>query len=84
MNVTSTSVAVGWSAPDQTFDHFLVEVTATSAGSEPPPRTTTVPGRARGAEVEGLSASTHYEITVYGLVEGVRSLPLKMFVDTGT
>ncbi|KAK0132071.1 Tenascin [Merluccius polli] len=81
-NLTSTSVGVGWSAPDQTFDHFLVEVNASLGRA--PPHTATVPGSARGAEIEGLSPSTSYEITVHGLVEGVRSLPLKMFIDTGT
>ncbi|XP_030210620.1 tenascin-like [Gadus morhua] len=81
-NMSSTSVGVSWSAPDQTFDHFLVELSSPS--EEAPARTTMVAGSEGGAEIEGLSPSTRYEITLYGLVEGVRSQPLKMFVDTGT
>ncbi|KAJ3605251.1 hypothetical protein NHX12_027301 [Muraenolepis orangiensis] len=81
-NVTSTSVGVGWWAPERTFDLFVVEVTAASPGGETSRTDHTVPGSARAAEIAGLSASTRYEITVYGLVEGVRSPPLKMFVDT--
>uniref|UniRef100_A0A8C5FEA7 Tenascin C n=1 Tax=Gadus morhua TaxID=8049 RepID=A0A8C5FEA7_GADMO len=79
-NMSSTSVGVSWSAPDQTFDHFLVELSSPS--EEAPARTTMVAGSEGGAEIEGLSPSTRYEITLYGLVEGVRSQPLKMFVDT--
>uniref|UniRef100_A0A8C5BD86 Tenascin n=1 Tax=Gadus morhua TaxID=8049 RepID=A0A8C5BD86_GADMO len=60
----------------------LVVLQFCSPSEEAPARTTMVAGSEGGAEIEGLSPSTRYEITLYGLVEGVRSQPLKMFVDT--
>ncbi len=82
VNVTSTSVSLAWSAPDEAFDSFLVELGAPSGVAQA--HVTTLPGSARKAEIEGLSPSTHYEITVQGLVEEGRSLPLRGFATTGT
>uniref|UniRef100_A0AAX7VKM0 Zmp:0000000846 n=1 Tax=Astatotilapia calliptera TaxID=8154 RepID=A0AAX7VKM0_ASTCA len=80
VSVTATSVKLAWSAPDEAFDSFLVELTAPSATTQP--RVTTVPGNMRKAEIEGLSPATHYDITLQGLVEGERSLPLRVFMLT--
>lgn len=82
VNVTSTSVSLAWSAPDEAFDSFLVELGAPSGPTQA--HVTTLPGSVRKAEIEGLTPSTHYEITLQGLVEGRRSLPLKVFATTGT
>lgn len=81
-NVTSTSMRLAWSAPDEAFDSFLVELNAVSGKTQA--HVTTVPGSVRKAEIEGLSPSTRYHITLHGLVEGERSLPLKVFATTGT
>ncbi|XP_049460143.1 tenascin isoform X1 [Epinephelus fuscoguttatus] len=80
VNVTSTGVSLAWSAPDKAFDSFLVELSAPSGVTQT--HGTRVPGGVRRAEIEGLSPSTHYEITLQGLVEGKRSLPLKVFATT--
>uniref|UniRef100_A0A669CAA2 Tenascin C n=1 Tax=Oreochromis niloticus TaxID=8128 RepID=A0A669CAA2_ORENI len=80
VSVTATSVKLAWSAPDEAFDSFLVELTAPSATTQP--RVTTVPGNMRKAEIEGLSPATRYDITLQGLVEGERSLPLRVFATT--
>lgn len=82
VNVTSTSISLAWSAPDETFDSFLVELSAPSGATQA--HVTSLPGNVRKAEIEGLSPSTHYDITLQGLVEGRRSLPLKVFTITGT
>ncbi|XP_056146263.1 LOW QUALITY PROTEIN: tenascin-like [Lampris incognitus] len=79
-NVTSTRVRLAWSAPGEAFDGFLVELKAPSGRTQS--RVTTVPGSVRSAEIEGLFPSTRYDITLYGLVEGERSLPLKLFATT--
>ncbi|KAM3874145.1 tenascin-like [Diretmus argenteus] len=79
-NVTSTSMKLAWSAPDEAFDSFLVELSPLSGMTQT--QVTTVPGSVRKAEIEGLSPSTHYDITLHGLVEGRRSLPLKVFATT--
>ncbi|XP_051269535.1 tenascin isoform X4 [Dicentrarchus labrax] len=80
VNVTSTNISLAWSAPDEVFDSFLVEVSAPSGATQA--HVTTLPGSVRKAEIEGLSPSTQYEITLRGLVEGKRSLPLKVFATT--
>ncbi|KAM4635374.1 tenascin isoform 2-T2 [Polymixia lowei] len=79
-NVTSTSMRLAWSAADGAFDSFLVEVNALSGTTRA--HVTTVPGSVRRAEIEGLSPSTRYDITLHGLVEGEQSLPLKAFATT--
>ncbi|XP_028273467.1 tenascin isoform X6 [Parambassis ranga] len=78
INVTSTSVSLAWSAPGEAFDSFLVELS--SAAMQP--HVTSLPGSVREAEIEGLSPSTHYNVTLHGLVEGKRSLPLRVFATT--
>lgn len=70
VNFTSTNVSL-----------FLVEVSTPSGESQP--HVTTPPGSVR-EETEGLSPSTQYNVTLHGLVEGNRSLPLKVFPTAGT
>lgn len=82
VNVAATSVRLAWSAPDEAFDSFLVELSASSAAARP--HSSTLPGNTRTAEIEGLSPSTVYNITIRGLLEGKRSLPLTVFATTGT
>ncbi|XP_035523489.1 tenascin isoform X2 [Morone saxatilis] len=80
VSVTSTNISLAWSAPDKVFDSFLVEVSAPSGATQA--HVSTLPGSVRKADIEGLSPSTQYEITLRGLVEGKRSLPLKVFATT--
>lgn len=82
VRVSSTNVSLAWSAPDEMFDTFLVEVRAPTGETQV--HVTTLPGYVRKAEIEGLSPSTQYDITLQGLVDGKRSLPLKAFATTGT
>uniref|UniRef100_A0A8C5AD26 Tenascin C n=1 Tax=Gadus morhua TaxID=8049 RepID=A0A8C5AD26_GADMO len=76
-NMSSTSVGVSWSAPDQTFDHFLVELSSPS--EEAPARTTMVAGSEGGAEIEGLSPSTPY---LYGVSKGSRTNAVSSVAST--
>ncbi|XP_063746206.1 tenascin-like isoform X1 [Eleginops maclovinus] len=80
VNVSSTSVSLAWSAPDEAFESFLVELRAPSGASNA--HVSTLPGSVRKAEIEGLSPSTKYNITIQGLVERERSLPLTVFATT--
>lgn len=82
VSVSSADISLGWSAPEEAFDSFLLEVRAPSGAT--PVYTATLPGHVRNAEIEGLSPSTQYDITLQGLVEGNRSLPLKVLATTGT
>ncbi|XP_055369202.1 tenascin isoform X2 [Betta splendens] len=77
IDVTSSSVSLAWSASDKAFDSFLVELSASSQAN-----VTRLPGNVRKAKIEALSPSTHYDITLQGLVQGKRSLPLKVFATT--
>ncbi|XP_054908314.1 tenascin isoform X4 [Poeciliopsis prolifica] len=81
VNVTATSVSLTWSAPDAAFDGFLVETVAVSAAAARP-QANELPGSFRKAEIEGLLPSTMYEITLQGLMEGRRSVPLRVFTAT--
>lgn len=83
VNVSSTNLSLAWLAPDEAFDSFVVEVSSPS-GAAKAHVTTTLPGSARKVDIEGLSPSTQYNITLQGLVEGKRSLPVKVFATTGT
>lgn len=82
VSVTSTNLSLAWSAPDEAFDSFVLEVRGASGGTQV--HVSTVPGHVREAEIEGLSPSTQYEITLQGLLEGNNSLPLKVLATTGT
>ncbi|XP_036974157.1 tenascin isoform X3 [Acanthopagrus latus] len=81
VNVSSTNLSLAWLAPDEAFDSFVVEVSSPS-GAAKAHVTTTLPGSARKVDIEGLSPSTQYNITLQGLVEGKRSLPVKVFATT--
>ncbi|XP_074473435.1 tenascin isoform X1 [Sebastes fasciatus] len=80
VKVTSTSVSLSWTAPDEAFDSFLVELSAPSGAT--PAHVTTLPGSVRKAQIEGLSPSTQYDILLQGLLEGRPSLPLKVLSTT--
>lgn len=82
VSAASTNVSLAWSAPDEAFDSFLLEVRAPTGATQV--HVTTLSGHERKAEIEGLSPSTQYDITLHGLVEGKRSLPLKAIATTGT
>uniref|UniRef100_A0A3Q2NS77 Tenascin Ca n=1 Tax=Fundulus heteroclitus TaxID=8078 RepID=A0A3Q2NS77_FUNHE len=80
-NATATNVRLMWSAPDEAFDSFSVELVALSAEAAQP-HVTTLPGSFRKAKIEGLLPSTLYEITLQGLMEGKRSFPLRVVTTT--
>lgn len=82
VSVASSNMSLTWSTPYEAFDSFLLEVRAASGATHS--HVTTLPGHVRKAEIEGLSPSTQYNITIQGLVEGKRSLPLKVCATTGT
>ncbi|XP_047228735.1 tenascin isoform X5 [Girardinichthys multiradiatus] len=81
VNVTATSMSLTWSAPDEVFGSFLVELVAPLAAAAQL-QVITLPGSFRKAKIEDLLPSTLYEITLLGLMEGNRSLPLRVFTTT--
>lgn len=81
-SVSSTNIRLAWSAPEEAFDDFWVQVMAPAVTA--PVYTATLPGHVRHTEIEGLLPLTQYEITLLGLVDGGRSLPLNVLATTGT
>lgn len=81
LTFTSTNISLTWPSPDLEFESFLMEVRAPSGVTH---SHMTLPGNARKAEIEGLSPSTQYNITIQGVLEGQTSVPLNIFVTTGT
>ena len=79
--VTPNGLSLDWAAPERTFDRFVVELNALSGEAQA--HGVTVPGGMRKVHVPGLSPKTHYEVTLYGMAEGQRSLPLTAFANTG-
>ncbi|XP_056288372.1 tenascin isoform X1 [Pseudoliparis swirei] len=69
------------SSPDVPGD-LEVHVTSTSFLVELGAHVTIIPGSVRNTEIEGVSPSTLYDITLQGLLEGERSLPLKVVATT--
>ncbi|XP_054613202.1 tenascin-like isoform X5 [Dunckerocampus dactyliophorus] len=79
LSVTSTSISLAWSVPDQSYQSFSVELLAPSA----PTRVMVLTGSGRSVEMEGLAPSTLYEITLQGMLEGnFTCLTLKGFATT--
>lgn len=81
LTFTSSVISLTWSALDLEFESFQMEVRASSGATHGP---MTLPGEARKADIVGLSPSTQYNITIQGMVEGRRSVPLNILATTGT
>eukprot|EP00062_Callorhinchus_milii_P011403 gi/632957381/ref/XP_007894445.1/ PREDICTED: LOW QUALITY PROTEIN: tenascin [Callorhinchus milii] len=80
-NVTPTSFQLSWTIPKGTFDSFLLTVQNVAEMSSP--TEIALSGEQHTADVSGLLAGTHYEIDLYGIVQGQLLQPLKAFATTG-
>ncbi|MBN3323873.1 TENA protein, partial [Atractosteus spatula] len=78
--VTHTSLGLSWAVSGRTFDSFLVELKDTTEPDKL--NQITIPGDAHHADLEGLSPGTLYEISLYGIAQGERSMPLKAIANT--
>uniref|UniRef100_A0A4W3HRQ0 Tenascin C n=1 Tax=Callorhinchus milii TaxID=7868 RepID=A0A4W3HRQ0_CALMI len=79
-NVTPTSFQLSWTIPKGTFDSFLLTVQNVAEMSSP--TEIALSGEQHTADVSGLLAGTHYEIDLYGIVQGQLLQPLKAFATT--
>ncbi|NXG50841.1 TENA protein, partial [Psilopogon haemacephalus] len=70
-----------WTAADGAYENFIVQVQE----AENPEETwnVTVPGGLRSLNVTGLKANTPYNITLYGVIQGYRTMPLSVETVTG-
>uniref|UniRef100_A0A7N6B389 Tenascin C n=1 Tax=Anabas testudineus TaxID=64144 RepID=A0A7N6B389_ANATE len=79
-DVSWDSFLLSWSAEDGAFEAFLIEVTDAETGAEW--QNHTVPGDARGLFISGLSPTTWYRASLYGVYRGVLLDPV--FAETIT
>uniref|UniRef100_A0A4W3HRK8 Tenascin C n=1 Tax=Callorhinchus milii TaxID=7868 RepID=A0A4W3HRK8_CALMI len=66
-DVTSGGLRVSWTAAIGVYDHFVIEYRDEFAGASDKAEVS-VPGDALSADLTGLSPSTPYNITLYGIV----------------
>ncbi|XP_058029601.1 tenascin-X isoform X2 [Ahaetulla prasina] len=67
--VTSTTLQLGWDVPEGEFDSFLVrwKDSLRSSQTPVPAKEVKVPGDERSVTLQGLTPSTEYSLTVYGI-----------------
>ncbi|KAG8518804.1 Tenascin, partial [Galemys pyrenaicus] len=85
-NLTVTEVGwdglqLNWTAPDQAYEHFVIQVQ--EANGVEAAQNLTVPGSLRAAAVPGLKAATPYRVTIYGVIGGYRTPVLSAEASTG-
>ncbi|KAM6930210.1 tenascin isoform 1-T1 [Xenentodon cancila] len=78
--VSWESFLLSWSAQDGAYEAFLIEVTDAEVGTGW--QNHTVPADARSLVISGLSPSTWYRVSLYGVYRGVLLDPV--FADTIT
>ncbi|XP_054249280.1 tenascin [Indicator indicator] len=70
-----------WTAANGAYENFIIQVQDT----EHPEETwnITVPGGLRSVNVTGLKANTPYNVTLHGVIQGYRTIPLSVETMTG-
>ncbi|XP_064026907.1 tenascin isoform X1 [Pogoniulus pusillus] len=70
-----------WTAANGAYENFIIQVQE----AENPEETwnITVPGGLRSVNVTGLKANTPYNITLHGVIQGYRTIPLSVATMTG-
>lgn len=79
--ITPESFDLSWTATQDSFDDFVVEVTDEDRSREPVK--INVPGDLRKTLISGLSPKTPYTIYLYGTVRGQRMQPISVSATTG-
>uniref|UniRef100_A0A2K6F456 Tenascin n=1 Tax=Propithecus coquereli TaxID=379532 RepID=A0A2K6F456_PROCO len=86
-NLTVTEVGwdglkLNWTTPDQTYEHFVIQVQ--EANTLEATQNLTVPGSLRAVDIPGLKAATPYRVSIYGVIWGSRTPVLSAEASTGT
>ncbi|XP_053551450.1 tenascin [Bombina bombina] len=79
-NINPTGFDLSWTATDDAFDGFIIEVIDTERLLEP--RTFNVPSNLRKTSVSGLLPNTDYIINLYGIIHGLRTQSISTFATT--
>ncbi|XP_070812025.1 tenascin [Pituophis catenifer annectens] len=69
-----------WTAADGAYESFVIQVRESNQPEDT--RTLTLPGTQRSINLSGLSPSTLYTITIYGITQGYQTKPI--FVESTT
>ncbi|XP_012624253.2 tenascin isoform X1 [Microcebus murinus] len=85
-NLTVTEVGwdglkLNWTAPDQAYEHFVIQVQ--EANTLEAAQNLTVPGSLRAVDIPGLKAATPYRVSIYGVIRGSRTPVLSAEASTG-
>uniref|UniRef100_A0A2K6F421 Tenascin n=1 Tax=Propithecus coquereli TaxID=379532 RepID=A0A2K6F421_PROCO len=85
-NLTVTEVGwdglkLNWTTPDQTYEHFVIQVQ--EANTLEATQNLTVPGSLRAVDIPGLKAATPYRVSIYGVIWGSRTPVLSAEASTG-
>ncbi|XP_045419795.1 tenascin isoform X2 [Lemur catta] len=59
---------LNWTAPDQAYEHFVIQVQ--EANTLEAAQNLTVPGSLRAVDIPGLKAATPYRVSIYGVIRG--------------
>ncbi|XP_076999789.1 tenascin isoform X4 [Tamandua tetradactyla] len=78
--VGSDGLKLNWTAEDQAYEHFVIQVQDTNKVEEV--QNLTVPGSLRAMDIPGLKSSTPYRVTIYGVTRGYRTPVLSAEVST--
>ncbi|XP_077323951.1 tenascin isoform X1 [Lithobates pipiens] len=78
--ITPESFDLSWTATQDSFDDFVLEVTDEDRSREPVK--INVPGDLRKTLISGLLPKTHYTIYLYGTVRGQRTQPIRVSATT--
>nr|XP_012624255.1 tenascin isoform X4 [Microcebus murinus] len=84
-NLTVTEVGwdglkLNWTAPDQAYEHFVIQVQ--EANTLEAAQNLTVPGSLRAVDIPGLKAATPYRVSIYGVIRGSRTPVLSAEAST--
>ncbi|KAM6170461.1 tenascin isoform 2-T2 [Rhynchocyon petersi] len=74
------SLKLNWTAPDQAYEHFVIQVQ--EANKVETPQNLTVPGSLRAVDISDLKAATPYTITIYGVTQGYKTPALSAEAST--
>lgn len=80
-DVSWESFLLSWSAEDEAFEAFVIEVTDAEVGTGW--QNHTVPADARSLVITGLSPSTWYRVSLYGVYRGALLDPVIADTITG-
>ncbi|KAL6089095.1 hypothetical protein STEG23_029009 [Scotinomys teguina] len=83
LTVTEVSwdgLTLNWTAGDLAYEYFVIQVQ--EANKVEAAQNLTVPGSLRAADIPGLKAATPYRVSIYGVIQGYKTLMLSADAST--